>query len=238
VTAEVLCTLELPEPFPRLISEHASLRSLGRLPGHDGLCSELQAHQVDVLCPQLRDPIDGTVAFLKGRPYFTICAATVRDGRPLAGAVYNPITGECFTAVASQGARLNGKSIRVTQREQIHGCRMLGPKATFEHPDWSIAPKIAWPPMHIETRNSVAYRLALVACGAFDATVALSAKHDWDLAAADVIVQEAGGRLTAHTGATLHYNGRDPVQPSVVAAGPVLHAQIIERVQDLKLPVP
>jgi len=61
VTAEVLCTLELPEPFPRLISEHASLRSLGRLPGHDGLCSELQAHQVDVLCPQLRDPIDGTV---------------------------------------------------------------------------------------------------------------------------------------------------------------------------------
>jgi myo-inositol-1(or 4)-monophosphatase len=184
------------------------------------------------------DPIDGTVAFLKGRPYFTICAATVRDGRPLAGAVYNPITGECFTAIAGEGARLNGKSIHVTQREQIEGCRMLGPKATFEHPDWSIAPKIAWPPMHVETRNSVAYRLALVACGAFDATVALSAKHDWDLAAADVIVQEAGGRVTAHTGAVLHYNDREPVQPSVVAAGPVLHAQIIERVRDLKLPVP
>jgi len=61
VTAEVLCTLDLPEPFPTMVREHATLRSLGRLPGHDGLCEELRARPVDVLCPQLRDPIDAAV---------------------------------------------------------------------------------------------------------------------------------------------------------------------------------
>jgi len=182
------------------------------------------------------DPIDGTVAFLKGKPYFTISVAAVSKGRPTAGAVYNPITGECFTAVAHEGARLNGKRIQVTSSAEIEGCRMLGPKSTFEHPAWSSEPYIPWPPMHIETRNSIAYRLALVACGSFDATMALSAKHDWDLAAGDLIVQEAGGRVTTHTGATLTYNGAEPIQPSLVAAGAALYAQMIERVRFLKLP--
>jgi glyoxylate reductase len=61
VEPEVLCTLDLPEPFPMLVAAGASLRSLGRLPGHDGLCVELLARPVDVLCPQLRDPIDSAV---------------------------------------------------------------------------------------------------------------------------------------------------------------------------------
>lgn len=183
------------------------------------------------------DPIDGTVALLKGRPHFTICAAIVYEGRPVAGAVYNPISGELFSAAAGRGATLNGKRIRVSAQRELEGCRMLGPKSTFESPEARIAPEVPWPPMHLETRNSVAYRLALVACGAFDAAVALSAKYDWDLAAADLIVQEAGGRATTHTGAILQYNARNPVQPSVVAAGPNLHPQIVERVQDLRLPV-
>ena len=59
--AEVLCTLDLPEPFPSLVSDVATLRSLGRLPGHAGLVEELRARPVDVLCPQLRDRIDAAV---------------------------------------------------------------------------------------------------------------------------------------------------------------------------------
>jgi len=182
------------------------------------------------------DPIDGTVAFLKGRPHFTICAATVTDGKPVVGAVYNPITGEFFSAISDAGAKLNGKTIHVSQREELEGCRILGPSATFVNPPPSIAPHTPWPAMHVETRSSIAYRLALVACGAFDATVALSAKHDWDLAAGDVIIKEAGGQISTHTGASLEYNGHDPVQPSVIAAGPVLHRQLIMGVKDIKLP--
>ncbi len=181
------------------------------------------------------DPIDGTVAFLKGRPYFTICAAVVERSRPVAGVVYNPIIGECFAAISGMGATLNGIQIHVSNRRELENCRMLGPKATFDCPP-GIAPTVPWPPMHVETRNSIAYRLALVACGAFDATVALSAKHDWDLAAGDLIVREAGGCVTTHTGETFRYNGKMPVQSSVVAAGPALHAQLVARVSDVKLP--
>jgi myo-inositol-1(or 4)-monophosphatase len=183
------------------------------------------------------DPIDGTVALLKGRPHFTICAATVHHGRPVVGAIYNPITGECFTALMHAGAKLNGKSIRVSGHTGLQGCRMLGPKTTFEHPPPAILPDTPWPPMQVENRNSVAYRLALVACGGFDAMIALSAKHDWDLAAGDLIVHEAGGRVSAHTGVVLRYNERLPIQPSVVAAGPALYAQLIGRVHKIELPV-
>jgi myo-inositol-1(or 4)-monophosphatase len=114
---------------------------------------------------------------------------------------------------------------------------MLGPKTTFECAPPHQAQALSWPQMHVETRNSVAYRLALVACGSFDATVALSAKHDWDLAAGDLIVQEAGGRVSTHTGAPLCYNRAEPIQPSLVAAGASLQAQIVARVRGLRLPV-
>src|SRR5579864_6162836 len=61
MSATVLCTLDLPEPFPTLVSAVAELRSLGRIPGRDALCEELRSKPVDALCPQLRDPIDAAV---------------------------------------------------------------------------------------------------------------------------------------------------------------------------------
>ena len=111
------------------------------------------------------DPIDGTTAFLKGRPWFTIAIAVVRDGRPEHGVVYNPITEECFAAARGQGATLNGAAIRVSDCDKIENCRMLAPRATFEHAIWSTPPNTSWPPMQVETRNSIAYRIALVAAG-------------------------------------------------------------------------
>ncbi|HVU20362.1 MAG TPA: 3'(2'),5'-bisphosphate nucleotidase CysQ [Rhizomicrobium sp.] len=182
------------------------------------------------------DPIDGTVAFLKGKPHFTICAAVVHNGRSIAGAVYNPITDELFSARNHSGAFCNGSPIHVTDRAEIEGCRMLGDRAMFAHAAWETTPNRSWPPMEIETRSSIAYRIALVANGSFDAMMALSAKRDWDLAAADVIVTEAGGMLTAHDGAALIYNRADALQTSVVAAGPLLHRKLIERVAHIKLP--
>lgn len=182
------------------------------------------------------DPIDGTVAFLKGRPHFTISVAVVRKGVPLLAVVFNPINEECFTAVAGQGAMLNGARIHASNTHLIDNCRMLGDKAMFAQPRWNDPPLKPWPQMHIETRGSIAYRLALVAGGGFDAMLALSAKRDWDLAAGDLIVREAGGRVTTHCGAALRYNGRETIQPSVVAAGPALHPVLIERLHLLKLP--
>lgn len=182
------------------------------------------------------DPIDGTVAFIKGRPYFSIAIAVVEDTRPVSAAVFNPVLDECFTASAGGGAFLNGAPIHASACAAIEGCRMLGDKAMFAHPAWSVAPNTAWPEMHIETRNSIAYRMALVAGGTFDAALALSAKGDWDLAAADLIVHEAGGLCTGYRGDTLHYNGAVPLQRTMVTAAPALHPLLVDRLKHVKLP--
>jgi myo-inositol-1(or 4)-monophosphatase len=182
------------------------------------------------------DPIDGTVAFLKGRPHFTICVAVVHNGTPRAGIVFNPITEECFTAILGGGAKLNGAPIRVSNTNAIENAKMLGDKSMFAHRAWNDPPLRPWPPMAIETRGSVAYRLALVAAGTFDATLALSGKRDWDLAAGDLIVHEAGGKVTTHLGAPLRYNAQETIQPSVVAAGRALHPLLLDRLRDVKLP--
>src|SRR5215469_52696 len=65
------------------------------------------------------DPIDGTVAFLKNRPHFTICAAIVTLGRPRCGVVYNPISGELYSARVGPGAHCNGAPIHVGQRQEL-----------------------------------------------------------------------------------------------------------------------
>jgi len=181
------------------------------------------------------DPIDGTVAFLKRKPHFTISVAVVREGRPTSGVVLNPITGECFTAAKGGGARLGGAPIAVSAQEALEGCRMLAGKGLFANPAWSQPPFSPWPAMEVETRSSIAYRMALVAGGGFDAMLALSAKHDWDMAAGDLIVCEAGGCVTDHRGGTFRYNGPEPVQPSIVCAGPRLHAQLLDRLKDLPI---
>ena len=93
------------------------------------------------------DPIDGTVAFVKHRPHFTICAAVVEAGRPLDAVVYNPISEECFTARRGGGAFLNGNAIHVADRATLAGARMLGPKATFE---------TGWPVMDVSSYSSIA----------------------------------------------------------------------------------
>ena len=182
------------------------------------------------------DPIDGTIAFMKGRPYFTICAGVVTGGTPVAGAVYNPISEECFTARLGGGAFLNGAAIHVSDRAEIEGCRMLADKAMLAHPAWDTPPNRPWPAMDIETRSSIAYRMVLVAAGQFDAALALSSKRDWDLAAAQIVVTEAGGMVTSHDGSLPRYNRVDAVQPSIVCAGPALHAKLIERISHIKLP--
>jgi myo-inositol-1(or 4)-monophosphatase len=168
------------------------------------------------------DPIDGTRAFVQRLPQFAVSIAVLEVDRPIAAAIYNPMTDECFTAAIREGARLNGAPIRVRARERLDGCRMLASPAALAR--WA-----PWPAMYVENPISIAYRAALVAGGAFDAALTMGALHDWDLAAADLIVREAGGHITAIDGSALRYNREDVVQPPVLVAGPRLHAVIRSR---------
>tara|TARA_R110000868_G_scaffold50504_4_gene161348 strand:- start:970 stop:1788 length:819 start_codon:yes stop_codon:yes gene_type:complete len=187
----------------------------------------LTCHRVWVV-----DPIDGTRAFAKGRPHFTISVALVEAGRPVLAALFNPATDEFFESETGAGALLNGRPIAVGKRSVIEGARMAAFAPMFKHPAWP-AP---WPEMDIIERNSVAYRIALVACDAADAALALNSKNDWDLAAADLILHEAGGRLTSHDGKLLIYNRESPRHRSLLAAGPDLYGPLFDRVGALTLP--
>lgn len=178
------------------------------------------------------DPIDGTRAFLQGLPEFCHSVALVEDGRPISAALYNPAVDEFYEATVGQGARLNGKPIRVSDRDEIAGCRMAAFAPLFRHPAW----RDAWPGMIIIQQDSVAYRLALVAKGAVDAALGLNAKYDWDLAAADLIVREAGGLVSSHAGQPFSYNGAELLHRSFLAAGPALHAALHARIGSVKLP--
>ncbi|HEY9235262.1 MULTISPECIES: 3'(2'),5'-bisphosphate nucleotidase CysQ [Phenylobacterium] len=178
------------------------------------------------------DPIDGTRAFIKTRPWWAVSVAVVEEGLPLAGVVYAPDLDETFQAVAGGGATLNGAPIQAGERDVIEGCGMVGDARMFTHPAWPTP----WPEMRIEARNSTAYRMCVVASGAFDATLALVPKFDWDLAAADLIAREAGAYVGDHLGRPFLYNGVKPSQPSLVCAGPRLAPLILERARHIALP--
>lgn len=175
------------------------------------------------------DPIDGTLAFVKRRPHFAVSVAVVEHEHPITAGVYNPMTDECYTAAAGIGAFLNGGRIQATAVESLDGCNMLASRATLTSPRWN-AP---WPPMHVENPNSIAYRVALVAAGKFDAAMTMAELHDWDLAACDLVIREAGGILTSIEGGELRYNRASVIQPSALAAGPKLHAVLRSRLDNL-----
>lgn len=171
------------------------------------------------------DPIDGTLAFVKRRPHFTVCVAVVENGEPVTAAVYNPMTDESYYAAKGEGAFLNGAPIRVAARDSLEGARIQASKATLGHPRW----RQPWPDMYVENPNSIALRIVQVAAGRFDAALTMAELHDWDVAAADLILREAGGVMTSIEGLAPRYNTKDVLQPSVLAAGPRLHAILRSR---------
>ena len=105
---------------------------------------------------------------------------------------------------------------------------MLAGRDFIDDPRWPTP----WPNLTVESRASIAFRMALVARGDFDAMISLTDKSDWDLAAGDLIVREAGGRATSQTGEMLRYNQTRPVQQGVICAGPALHQRLLERLRE------
>lgn len=180
----------------------------------------------------LVDPIDGTRAYLKGRPWFAVSIAVVEDGVPVAGVVLAPELGETYTAIAGGGAFLNGVAITPSARTVLEDSAMVGDQALFDHPAWPQP----WPPMRIESRNSLAYRICLVASGAFDAAVAPTPKSDWDLGAADLVAREAGAAICDRNGDAFVYNRPKPEQAGLVACAPGLAALILNRLKPIEWP--
>jgi myo-inositol-1(or 4)-monophosphatase len=171
------------------------------------------------------DPIDGTRAFIAGRDDWSVSAALVMEGRPVAAALFAPVTAELFLAIAGGGATRNAESIRVSAGG-LGGARVGGPKRILDRMAQDGADILPMPRVH-----SLALRLARVAHGALDAAMAGGNGHDWDLAAADLLVHEAQGTMTALDGRVLVYNQPDPVHGVLIAAGRERHAALIDVVR-------
>jgi myo-inositol-1(or 4)-monophosphatase len=176
------------------------------------------------------DPIDGTRAYIAGLPDWAVSAALVDNGRPIAACLFAPVTAEFYLAVAGSGATRNGVAIAATTGTDLAQARIAGPKSFLEKLQ-SIAPPFSVMP---RTR-SLALRLARVAEGTFDAAIAGGNSHDWDLAAADLLVHEAGGALTPFGGGTVTYNCPVPRHGMLVAAGRDRHAALLELIRDERL---
>jgi myo-inositol-1(or 4)-monophosphatase len=172
------------------------------------------------------DPIDGTRAFANGLPEFAISIALLLEGAPVLGMVANPATGECFEAERGCGAWQGGMRLRVSTHASLEGARLLSARTEMRRRNWpALVPEAAFTDL-----SSLAYKLALVAAGHFDGLISWRASHDWDLAAAQLLIDEAGGVLTTADGADLVLNQPDLRHPGLVAAGSkALHRALLLR---------
>ncbi|MDC7677748.1 inositol monophosphatase family protein [Asticcacaulis machinosus] len=175
------------------------------------------------------DPIDGTMGLTKGSPYWTIALSIVDNGQPVAGVVYAPEAQELYAAGLGLGATLNGEPIRASGKKTLEGAHVIGDARIFAKDIWQGD----WPRMLVSSRPSVAYRMACVAAGRVDFTLALTPKRDWDIAAACLIATEAGARVSDHLGNPYHFNGKSSLKPSLVCACEPLYADIIRRCEHL-----
>jgi myo-inositol-1(or 4)-monophosphatase len=171
------------------------------------------------------DPIDGTRAFLQRHSDWAVSVALVENGLPVLGAVFGPVGDELFMARAGRGAFLNGRRIDVADLDRLEGATIItGTDQIRDKPG-----RLPWPPIERVWVNAITYRLARIASGEVHATFALTGKSEWDLAAATLLVQEAGGRVTDAQGVDLRFNQPNPRINGLVAAGPRLHALLVAR---------
>lgn len=176
-------------------------------PEHSILTEEGSVHPLDTAPYQwIIDPLDGTTNFAHGFPFFAVSIAVYYEGEALLGVVYNPIHDELFVGEAGRGAALNGQPICVSQTETLQESLIM---TGFPYDERLIPKHLAWwgrlarEAQTLRRLGSSALALAYLAAGRADGYWELDLKP-WDMAAAVLIVREAGGKVTDLQGRTLN----------------------------------
>ena len=172
------------------------------------------------------DPIDGTRAFLSGSDDWSVVIALLTHGEPLLGIVHAPAHEILFEAQRGSGALRNHQPIAVSKAVALADISVTGPVPFVDRLDGKVE-GLKRPPRI----PSLALRICRVAEGSVDAALVSTNARDWDLAATDLILREAGGLLTDLSGAPTVYNRPDPVHPELVAAPAGLHRGLIEAIR-------
>jgi myo-inositol-1(or 4)-monophosphatase len=174
------------------------------------------------------DPIDGTRAFMNGSPDWAVCVALLDQGVPILGVVHAPACAATYTALSGGGAQRNGAQIVTSTPASFATARIAGPKSMLD----ALARLERFEPA--EKIPSLALRLARIADGTIDAGLVSPNARDWDIAAADLILTEAGGRLSGGEGEPVLYNRETPVHGMLVASGESLVAPLMSALQRLR----
>jgi myo-inositol-1(or 4)-monophosphatase len=197
-----------------------------RFPGHAVLAEESGVHAATGP-GQVRwilDPLDGTTNFAHNYPFFAVSVGVEVAGALAAGAVYDPVRDEMFSAAAGHGATLDGTPIRTSAIATVGDALLVTgfPYSVREHPETIL------PPFHafllraqgVRRDGSAALNLCYLACGRFDGMWE-SRLSPWDVAAGTLIVREAGGLVTAYDGGEFRLDGRQ-----ILASNGPLHEEM------------
>jgi len=178
------------------------------------------------------DPIDGTTNFVHGLPFYTVSIAYIVDRSPSAGVVYVPELDLLYAAATGQGATCNGKEIHVSGANQLSSSLLATGFVNIRkggQPD-NLAEFCRLMPRcrGIRRLGSASLDLCFVANGSFDGFWEFGLS-DWDVAAGALIVQEAGGRVTAMDGTSSFMGSGE-----ILATNGHLHNTLVEELRAVR----
>jgi myo-inositol-1(or 4)-monophosphatase len=172
------------------------------------------------------DPLDGTVNYANGIPFFCISIGLVADGKPVAGVVFDPARLETFAGAIDGPALRNGRPIRVGNKQLLEDLVVtlaVGGRGKVRKRHEAMKAIRAHRSM-----GSAALTLAYVACGRFDVYAQSAGLSAWDVAAAGLIAERAGATVTSLEGGPWFDLSRPAKKWSCLAAAPRHHAAMMD----------
>ena len=199
-------------------------RLCGARPAYGWLSEETPDDNARLNCEHvfIIDPIDGTRAFIAGERHFSHSLAVARNGLITAAVVFVPALHQLFAATLDGPALMNGKPVSASKRTLEDHPNVLMSKATLHQDHWIGPP----PEVQRSFRASVAYRLALVADGSFDAMLSFRPSWEWDIAAGSLIAARAGAKVCDGRGDELRFNTVSAKSHGIYAGSSALFADL------------
>lgn len=172
------------------------------------------------------DPIDGTRSLIAGKPEFVVSIALVETGfGPHLGVIGNPSTGELWSAQLGKGAHdRDGRRLQTRGSWDAETARLLVSRSDMRQSLWDGVAKET----QLKKIGSLAYKMALVACGLYDGHATPTPRSEWDAAAGAVILSEAGGRCSDLHGRALLFNQPRPQYDGFVVASEAAYPALLE----------
>ncbi len=212
-----------------LRSEEILVEKIGHhFPGHQILAEEEGLRKGEPEYLWVIDPLDGTTNYAHGYRFFCVSIALQAHGQTVLGVVYDPVTDEMFTAIRGQGAKSNGRPIRVTQEDQLSESLI---STGFSYQEEGILENLRlfnhliMKARAVRRDGSAALDLCYVACGRFDGFWELHLSP-WDVAAGMLLVEEAGGKTSRFDGSACTIHDRE-----LLATNGRVHAAMTRELQ-------